>query len=239
MFFNEEVIEKLNKCLGNKEKITICGVNALGKNFESTGRIAESYNNLAGFGNLRNYAKEPEESYIMLDFGEVKSGENYSDFLAPFKTCVNDKFFLDGNLYIINIKDSIGNLIYTNDEITIEKIDKMVATYKETGIEKCRVIDRDDLVTTELRKMIGQPIILNERKGVLTCVRGANNYGGTLLTIRDATLQGSVSVDEDSVLKDMHGNVLAKNNIVETLDIFSERVQKIANAKDKDRITSL
>lgn len=206
---NEKLTELLKKAFENKEDITIEGVNGIGTKFKTTGRIAAD-----DHGNAGIYDKA---LVLQFDFNKNNLGIDPKErILSFFNTSRENVYLFDPSLYILTIYDSNSNMIYDNPnkDKLLEEIKLFSKEKREKEIrEKRNLIELDD-VTKNLFNYIGKPIILSEdgtyQTGVLASIKGANNYGETMINIRIATLCGGLSIGGNTALYTIN-----KNNDIE------------------------
>ena len=231
---NKELYDYFKKVWKSGGTITIAGINSLGNEFETTGRIATDF-----LDNISVY-----ESFIYLNFGKWWR----RDWIAPYFTIIENSEKITPSLFIKEIKDTDGNVIFTNPNFKeIERDVKKNAAQEKENEEKARAdIIEDDAVTEKLREMIGQPIVLEDDDGrtlgVLTEIRGAAVDGSTSLFIRSGVRVEPAFVNESTTLFSvaLNGNEkCVANNASRSLSdnakrIMRERRERFADHSDPE-----
>ncbi len=225
--FSKEEYAKLLDIWEKDQTLTIRGISACGDTFETKGKITVNDN-----GDPAIY-----QDWIMVEFGERhelrKHGRARSECYAPFSINFSSCGLEFGKgLMIFELEDEQKNKIYTNPKsLAIELVakrnnEKLKQRQKQNGTELC---EEDDKVTAQLKRMVGQPIELDGRKGVLLCVDGCNVVNGaTTLSIAVGPLIAGIGVGLESELywddplTDTSKWVV--NNAKDTLKIFSKRL---------------
>ena len=237
MTFSKEVLDKLEEIWREGKTLTISGVNGIGQEFTTCGRITTTDQGKIGCHDNRVY----------LEFGTSKDSptRKQTAYFAPFSTEIDEaSFFCELRLYALEISDENGNVIFSNEnkdlilEITEKNAKRVNAENKKEGRD---ILEEDmDPVTKKLMEMIGKPIILDGDKGVLIGVMRGANQGSTIVNYYSGPLVGSMYVYPDSILKteDLNGKIekVEENNPFETIKIFRHRAQRIADASSSQEM---
>lgn len=232
MIFSKEVLDKFEEIWREKKTLTISGVNGIGQEFTTCGRITTTDQGEMGC----------HDNHVYLEFGTSKDSptRKQTAYFAPFSTEIDKNLsFCELILYALEISDENGNVIFSNEDkdlilkITEENAKRENAENKKKGRD---ILEEDmDPVTKKLMEMIGRPIILDGDKGVLIGVmHGASNQGTTIVNYYSGPIVGSMHVCHDSILEteDLNGKIekVEENHPVETIKIFRHRAQRIADA---------
>lgn len=232
MTFSKEVLDKFEEIWRGRKTLTISGVNGVGQEFTTCGRITTTDQGEIGC----------HDNHVYLEFGTSKDSptRKQTAYFAPFSTEIDKNLsFCELILYALEISDENGNLIFSNEDKdlilkTTERNAKRVnAENKKEGRD---ILEKDmDPVTKKLMEMVGKPIILDGKEGVLIgMVRGAANQGSTIVNYYSGPIVGSMFVDFYSKLEteDLNGKIekVEENNPFETIKIFRHRAKRIADA---------
>ena len=238
MTFSKEVLDKFEEIWREGKTLTISGVNGVGQEFTTCGRITTTDQGEIGC----------HDNHVYLEFGTSKDSptRKQTAYFAPFSTEIDKNLsFCELILYALEISDENGNLIFSNEDKdlilkTTERNAKRVnAENKKEGRD---ILEKDmDPVTKKLMEMVGKPIILDGNKGVLIgVVRGAANQGSTIVNYYSGPIVGSMFVGFYSKLEteDLNGKVekVEENNPFETIKIFRHRAKRIADASSSQEM---
>ena len=238
MTFSKEVLDKFEEIWREGKTLTISGVNGVGQEFTTCGRITTTDQGEIGCHDNRVY----------LEFGTSKDSptSKQTAYFAPFSTEINKNLsFRELILYAFEISDENGNLIFSNEdkdlilEITEENAKRENTANKKEGRD---ILEEDmDPVTKKLMEMIGRPIILDGNKGVLIgMMHGASKQGTTIVNYYSGPLVGSMHVCHDSILEteDLSGKIekVEENNPFETIKIFRHRAKRIEDASSSQEM---
>lgn len=232
---NRELYDFFKKVWKNDGVITIVGINSRGDRFETTGRIASDYYS----DTMCVY-----DNFIYLHFGK----EVNASLIAPYFTIDSNREKITPKLFIKEIKDAEGNNIFTNPNFEqIQKDVKENAIREKENEEKDGFdIKEDDAVTAKLRKMIGQPVVLENNNGrtygVLTEIRGSAVDGSTNIIISSGVRVKTIFVNENTALFTVAkngklkcvANNAAPSQIENTNRIMEDRRERIANHLDPE-----
>lgn len=173
-----------NLCNRNKE-ITITGLNSFGEHFLTKGKVVEIRNDL-----------------IMLEFAKGKS-EDYKGWVAPF--ALNLKYGDKSPAFIIEaIYDHKGKQMYVaenfDDIVDVAKNNKKYF-FLQNSKYKFKLLDP---VTSELKKLVAQPIFLKNKLadywGVLEKVKCVDEVGYPIIEIFNGTESEIVKVQNNTML---------------------------------------
>lgn len=219
--FTRKQIEVLKDLCLNKKLIKVTGINGIGDEFETEGRITRN--------DLGETAVYPKGLYI--EFGQSReNGSKQTDYYAPFQLNIDNGGIEPYAQFVIkSIVDEEGNLIYNNDNFKkIEKVAKRNLTKEiKKGYYTAHLIEDFDPVSDKLRSMVAKPINIDGTECVFTALRSITYNGSTSITVRKGPLVGSIPVSKDSYLATEHNDgtleVIAVNKAEEVDRIFKER----------------
>lgn len=225
MKFTNEQMDLLKKCWENQEVVTIEGVNAFGQKFITQGRITTTDKDGA--------AVSPDTIYV--EFGKTKENpeKKRTIYFAPYNT-EDDGIGVFG-LYIYKIRKENQEVIFENTEYRklvtnlFKKAKKEIKMLKKEG----RMLEKNDMdsVTQTLQYMIGRPVILDGRAGVVISANRYANDGKTIVEFAQGPGCCNDFVSVDSLLKteDLDGEIveIAENNPADTLVKINNRANKI------------
>ena len=238
MTFSKEVLNKFEEIWREGKTLTISGVNGVGQEFTTCGRITTTDQGEIGC----------HDNHVYLEFGTSKDSptRKQTAYFAPFSTEIDKNLsFCELILYALEISDENGNVIFSNEDkdlilkITEENAKRENAENKKKGRD---ILEKDmDPVTKKLMEMVGKPIILDGDKGVLIGVmHGASKQGSTIVNYYSGPIVGSMFVDFYSKLEteDLNGKIekVEENNPFETIKIFRRRAQRIADASSSQEM---
>ena len=231
---DKELYDYFKKVWERDGYITIVGINSLGDEFETVGRIATDDN-----GDMSVY-----EDCIFLSFGD----KNNRDLIAPYDTVNLDGENVMTGLFIKEIRDLKGDILFENPnfESIAKDAEKNAKKAKERDQQFGFDITEDDAVTEKLRGLIGRPIVLDEdgrrTYGVLSEVKGSAFDGRTVLCIRNSVLAGTAFVGDKTALFTIAFNgeekFLADNALpsqaLRTERVMSNRRRRIKSHSDPE-----
>ena len=225
MVFDKNLTELLNNVWKERKTIKINGANYYGEEFVTEGRISTDDNGKPGF-----YS---EDGVIYLEFGALKenSERNQTSYFAPYNT--EAQGYEDFSLFIFSIEID-GEVAFVNPhKEKLLKRGKKALNERMLKLEG-RYILTECPVVEELRKMIGKPICLDNRYGVLASLKGVTYSGYPSLDLLMGPVVGRIHVGENSILStetnDGEVVVLAKNNPVEFENARLEILENITNS---------
>lgn len=215
-YFSIEDTKKLTTIANSRQEISISGVNGIGQRFETKGFISTTDNGKPAIFN----------DHVAIEFGDKKDKE--PDFFAFFM--LNYDGGVDNSaLYLLCIKNMLGEIVFENKDRT-----RIMVRTSQHGDELMRKLKfdrlafiKDDPVTKELRKLLGKPVIINDKKGVLASMCGNNFHGETSFEIVNGPVVEALSVRGKSVLQTVFNDgtveTLAENQPMEYNDICLDR----------------
>ncbi len=232
MTFSKEVLDKFEEIWREGKTLTISGVNGMGQEFTTCGRITTTDQGEIGCRDNRVY----------LEFG-AKNASEKPKYIASFLTKLGEDSLNRINLFAFEIKDENGNLIFSNEDK--DSILEEIKFIKEQMDKQNQSIglfisenDKLDPVTKEFMEMVGKPFKLEGEDGkvagVLIGVDRYTNRGKTLFWYYHGAYEEMGYVDSKSVLKteDLNGEetILAENTPSNSREIFDFRKRMAEDA---------
>ncbi len=232
MTFSKEVLDKFEEIWREGKTLTISGVNGMGQEFTTCGRISITKKGEGAFGS----------NYVYLQFG-AKNASEKPKCIASFLTKLGEDSLNRINLFAFEIKDENGNLIFSNEDK--DSILKEIELIKEQMDKQNQSIglfisenDKLDPVTKEFMGMVGKPFKLEGEDGkvagVLIGVDRYTNRGKTLFWYYHGADEEMGYVDSKSVLKteDLNGEetILAENTPSNSREVFDFRKRMAEDA---------
>lgn len=236
MIISQEKIEELKGLCEQRTEFKVIGFNGLGEKFETIGRIT------------KDDSVEPAvyENCVFFEFGNVSKG------YAPQRTDLFGAFVTDYNtsrcsphttLIIDRIELANGEVVFQNSDtakyLEIAKKDnvKYMAELKAKG----RDIVEFDPVTKAISQMVGQPVIIDGKKGVVTSCKMISNGGSVCVDLLDGPGQTCSFIGKDTRLKttDLQGNIefievngKTREECKQIDKIFEDRQERILEASN-------
>ena len=232
--FSKEQIERLSQGWvgepGEGELLTIKGINAVGDEFTTIGRITTTDQGRAGI----------DEDKIWIEFGVSKSSPDrkQTKFFAPFELNIERSEYAHG-LIVKSIENESGELIYVNDKF--DEIEKIAVLNKKDNEKKHTQLIEEDSVTTALKNMIGKAIILGdirrdnlgEYTGVLESIDHINRRGEPVVECFSGPGMFNTFVTITSVLKEENNK--GKIRVIEINDPDLSLNARLANSEEWHR----
>ena len=238
MIISQEKMEELKRLCEQRTEFKIVGFSGLGFKFETVARITKDDN------------VEPAvyDNCIFFEFGNVSKGyaPQRTDLFGAYTTDYDKtRQSPESTLIIERVELSNGEVVFQNEDAEkyYETAKKDCVKYTENLKKDGRLLVQTDPVTEKLSQMIGQPVIIDGRKGVVSNCLMVSNNGSVCVDLLDGPGRSNTFVKKDSRLTttDLQGNIefievngKSKEECKEIDKIFAERQNRILEASNSN-----
>ena len=211
--FSKEQIAILTKFCEERKYVIVSGINSYNEPFIVKARITHNDKNLPGI----------YDDKLVLEFGKEKDSpeRKQTKWFGFYDLNIREQF-INPDLIIQSIKDEEGNIIYQDNNFEEVKSKAVELAEKDKIENQYRKIKVCDTVTSELKKLIGHPITLDDTEGILVSCNHVTNMGDVIVRVMSGPLSGNCFVKSDSVLKTIDENdeevIVAVNTLEENTE---------------------
>lgn len=238
MIISQEKMEELETLCEQRAEFKVVGFSGLGFKFETSARITkDDYSAPAVYDNC-----------ILFEFGNVSKGyaPQRTDLFGVYTTDYDKtKQSPESTLIIDRIELPNGEVVFQNEdsEKYYETAKKDCVKYTDNLKKEGRLVIQADPVTEKLSQMVGQPVIIDGRKGILLNCLMVSNSGCVCVDLLDGPGRSNTFVKKDTRLTttDLQGNIefvevngKSKEECKEIDKIFAERQNRILEASNSN-----